>query len=592
MEKQKKREDIPQNLKWRLEDIIENTEEFEEIFKKCRAKTKNLEKYKNNLTSHTVIDCLKLEEEISRDLEKIYVFAHMKSDENTADNYYIEQAERVKMLAVEISAVGSFISPEIAKFPITILEAMISDEKYSDYNMYLKNIIRNKEHLLSTKEESILSNISFFSTGFKTIFQLFNNADIKFDDVEVETQNLPLTHGTYTLLLQNKNQTVRKKAFENMYKPYRDNTNTLAANYNGNVSKNVFYSRVRKFNSSLDAALHGEAIKPQVYENLINSVEKHTPTLHKYIALRKKILNLEENHMYDIYVPIVQEVDKSYSYNQAYEIVYESLKVLGDEYAATLLDAKLSRWIDVEETKNKRSGAYSWGVYGVHPYVLLNHNGTLNSVFTIAHEMGHAMHSHYANSNQPYSKAGYSIFVAEIASTVNEVLLVKYLLQTAEGDMRKYLLSYYLDMFRTTLFRQTMFAEFEKFAHNSVENGVPLSSNRLSDFYYKLNKKYYGESVIHDEMIRYEWSRIPHFYNAFYVYKYATGLTCSVNIANKILEGKNYQDKYLEFLKAGGSDYPLEILKKADIDLMSQKAYDIAMKDFTDTLDWLERMCK
>lgn len=590
MKQLKTRSEVSPERKWNLQRIIPDKETFENIYNKCLELIEEVKKYKGGLNADNAIDCLRTEEELSRNVEKLYVYSHMKSDENTADNTYIELSEKCRMLAVNASSASSFINPELAKFPVSVLRKMQSDKRYSDYDIYLNDIIRNKKHLLSVKEESLLSNIPSFSSGYKTVFQLFNNADIKFDKVIADGEEINLTHGTYSLLLQNRNQEVRKQAFENMYKPYKAFTNTLAANYGGCVSKNVFFSRARKFPSCLKQALFSENIKPKVYDNLINCVTEYTPVLHEYVKFRKKALKLEENHMYDMYVPIVGEIDEKYDYDKAYDIVVQALYPLGEGYVGILKKAKTENWIDVEETQNKRSGAYSWGVYGVHPYVLLNHNGTLSDVFTIAHEMGHAVHSYYSNTSQPYSKAGYEIFVAEIASTVNEVLLIKHLLKTARGNKRKYLLSYYLDMFRTTLFRQTMFAEFEKFAHDAVENGQPLSSTRLSDYYYELNKKYYGDGVIHDDYIRYEWSRIPHFYNSFYVYKYATGLTCAVNIARKILKKNDYYKTYIEFLKSGGSDYPLNLLKKAGVDLTGKKAYDIAMKEFSRTLEALKRM--
>lgn len=585
------RDKVCADRKWRLEDIITNEEVFEEIFKCCNAKIKDIKRFKGIINKENAYICLKEQDEVSLMIEKLYVYAHMKGDENTANNAFIELAERTRMLAVDASAESSFINPEFARFRTKVLKEMLEDERYYDYDMFLKQIIRNKKHLLSEKEELMLSNIGQFSSGYKNIFQVFDNSDLKFDDVEVDGKRTKLSHGVYSVLLQNPNQQVRKEAFEAVYKQYKMYTNTLAANYSGNVNKNVFYARTRNFSSSLNQALFGEAIAPKVYDNLIASVAEYTPILHKYVFLRRKLLGNNENHMYDMYVPIVKNINKTYDYDDAYTKVEEALKGLGEDYINVLKCAKGEGWIDIEETQNKRSGAYSWGVYGVHPYVLLNHQGTTHDMFTIAHEMGHAMHSYYSNSSQPYAKSGYEIFVAEIASTVNEVLLIKHLLKTAKGDMRKYLLAYYLDMFRTTLFRQTMFAEFERFAHESVEKGEPLSSDKLSEYYYELNKKYYGEGVIHDDFIRYEWSRIPHFYNAFYVYKYATGLTCAVNIAKNILSKKTgFVEKYIDFLKSGGSDYPLNILKKVDIDLTIKKAYNVAMNEFAKTLEQLERM--
>ncbi len=593
MNETKKRSNVRPEYIWRLEDIISDAGEFDKLFDFCKQKISKIPKFKGTLNKHTAIECLKADEQLSYGIEKLYVYSHMKCDENTADNKRIELSEKVRMLAVEASAATSFITPELAKLKTSELKEMMSSEAYKDYDFYLKNILRNKKHLLSDKEENLLSKIAMFGGGYKNIFQVFDNADLTFEDVEVDGKPVKMSHGVYSLLLQNPNQGVRKAAFDSLYKQYKAFTNTLAANYSGNVNKNVFYSRVRKFSSCLEQALFSEAVNPKVYENLISCVNEYTPVLHRYVALRKRVLGLEENHMYDMYVPIVKDIEKTYDYEQAYKIVLQALLPLGEKYAELLENAKTQGWIDVEETENKRSGAYSWGVYGVHPYVLLNHKGTTHDMFTIAHEMGHAIHSYFSNSSQPYAKAGYEIFVAEIASTVNEVLLIKHLLKTARGNTRKYLLSYFLDMFRTTLFRQTMFAQFEKFAHESVEKGQPLTSDNMSEYYYELNKKYYGDGVIHDDYIRYEWSRIPHFYNAFYVYKYATGLTCAINIAKGILSGKEgFVDKYMDFLKAGGSDYPLNILKKVGIDLSSKKAYDIAMREFSKTLEALERMCK
>ena len=344
---------------------------------------------------------------------------------------------------------------------------------------------------------------------------------------------------------------------------------------------------MRGYKSALQRALYVDDIDKKVYNNLIKAVKKSTPALHKYVKYRKKALGLKELHMYDMYVSIVKDVDREYEYEDAYAMVLEALKPLGEDYRKIMERAYNERWIDVEETKNKRSGAYSWGIYDAPPYVLLNHQKTLHDVFVIAHEMGHAMHTYHSNANQCYEKADYRIFVAEIASTVNEVLLLKHLLKTAEGEERKFLLSYYLDMFRTTLFRQTMFAEFEKYAHDEYEQGRPWTAENMSAKYYELNQAYYGKGVIHDKDIEIEWARIPHFYNAFYVYKYATGLTTAVNIVNKLLTEEGYLDKYLKFLSTGGSLYPLPTIEIADVDLKSMEPFDFAMSEFKKTLDEL-----
>jgi oligoendopeptidase F len=348
----------------------------------------------------------------------------------------------------------------------------------------------------------------------------------------------------------------------------------------GNVKATCFYAKTRKYKSSLDMALSGGNIPAKVYDNLIESVKKYTPVMHKYVELRKKALKLNKMHMYDMHVPIVKDIDKLIDYDKAYDIVIKGLAPLGEEYKEIIIKAKNSGWIDVEETKAKRSGAYSSSVYGTHPYVLLNHKGTTSDMFTIAHELGHAVHSYTSNNAQCYEKASYTIFVAEIASTVNEVLLIKHLLKDAVGQERIYLLSYYIDMIRTTLFRQTMFAEFERYSHEEFEKGESLSAEKLTRFYHNLNSEYYGKAVINDELIGYEWSRIPHFYNDFYVYKYATGITCAINIVNMILKDGSTVEKYKKFLSAGGSMDSLDIIKIMGIDLTKKAPFDVAMKEF------------
>ncbi|MDD7457077.1 MAG: oligoendopeptidase F family protein, partial [Clostridia bacterium] len=383
----------------------------------------------------------------------------------------------------------------------------------------------------------------------------------------------------------------RKKAFNSMFNAYKDMINTIATNYAGNVKKDWFYADVRGFKSSMEKATFYENVSPKVYKALVKNVSDNFDVMHDYVAYRKKALGLDVLNMYDMYVPIVEGADIKLTYEESVSLVKEALKPLGKEYADILNTAFSSGWIDVVENKGKKSGAYSWGAYGVHPYVLLNYQQTTHDVFTIAHELGHAIHSYYSSSNQPYEDAGYVIFVAEIASTVNEVLLIKHLLNTTtDKKIRKYLLSYYMDMFRTTVFRQTMFAEFELKAHEMVEKDIPLNAENLSKEYYKLNKRYYGKAVKHNSLIKYEWARIPHFYTAFYVYKYATGLISAVNIASRILEDEKNVEGYKNFLKAGCSMPPLDILKLAGVDLETSEPYEVAFKEFRDTLKELKEI--
>lgn len=582
------RESIDIAYKWKVEDIMRE-EDIPSFFEDIKAGFAEISSFKGKLNPENCIECFLVQSKISYKLEKLYVFVHLKSDEDKSVTQYTELLDRVTMLSVEFSTVCSFISPTVANFRKEELIKMRDSEKYSYFSMYIDSLIRNKKRLLSPKEEAILANVSSFSDEFDNIFGMFDNIDVNLSEIEVDGKKQKLSHGLFSVMLQNSNQEVRKKAYDAVYNGYISMINTIAANYSANVKQDYFWTRMRKYKSCLDKALSGKVIPVSVYNNLISVVKKYTPILHEYVALRKKALNLSEMYMYDMYVPIVKDRDKLTDYETAYKLVTDALKPLGEEYVKTLLEAKDNGWIDVFETKNKRSGAYSFGVYGTHPYVLLNHRGTTHDIFTIAHEMGHAMHSYYSNNAQCYEKAGYVIFVAEIASTVNEVLLIKHLLKTAVGEERKYLLSYYIDMIRTTLFRQTMFAEFEKFAHETIENNDALSAEKMTEYYGRLNKEYYGESVITDNNIAHEWARIPHFYRDFYVYQYATGITCAINIANMILNDSSAVGNYKKFLSAGGSKYPMDILNLVGLDLTKKEPFEVAMKEFSATLKELKK---
>ena len=581
------RNEVADNKKWDLSILFKTEEDFEKAFKEAEKDIPTILEYKGKLNKGNAIDCFRANSVLSRKIEKLYSYAHLQKDEDTSNQASQALAERASMLLTKYASTVSFIEPEICKLSTAVLKEMAESEVYEDYSCMLEGIIREKKHILSAKEEKIMSEISSFTGDFQNVFMMLDNADLKFNKVKVDNEEMELSHGMYSVFLQNQDQSVRKEAFDNYYKAYRNSINTIAATYSASVKKDCTLSALRGYKSALQRALYADDIDKKVYNNLIKSVKKSTPALHKYVKYRKKALGLKELHMYDMYVSIVKDVDREYEYEDAYAMVLEALKPLGEDYRKIMERAYNERWIDVEETKNKRSGAYSWGIYDAPPYVLLNHQKTLHDVFVIAHEMGHAMHTYYSNANQCYEKADYRIFVAEIASTVNEVLLLKHLLKTASGEDRKYLLSYYLDMFRTTLFRQTMFAEFEKYAHEEYEQGRPLTAENMSAKYYELNEAYYGKGVIHDKDIEIEWARIPHFYNAFYVYKYATGLTTAVNIVNKLLTEEGYIEKYLKFLSTGGSLYPLPTIEIADVDLKSMEPFDFAMSEFKKTLDEL-----
>lgn len=588
-----KRSEVKPEYRWKLEDIYPTDKDWEDEFSAVEAKVPEIASYRGKLSSRdTLLACLRLSDEISKAAEKLFVYARMRRDEDSAKGLYVGMSDRADTLLVKFNAAGSFITSELSALDEKTLRSFIADPDFSDYDYMLSEIIRSKAHILSEKEEKILALAGGALGMFQDVFMMIDNVDLPFPTVKVGDEEVKLTHGKYSLMLQNRDQSVRKTAFDAIYKAYGSLINTITANYTGNVKQDNFYAAVRGYDSPLEKALDVDNIPPAVYDNLIEAVGSNLSAVHDYVALRKKALALDELHMYDMYVPIVDSAEISVPYDEAFELVLKGLAPMGDEYLGLLKKARSEGWIDVEETENKRSGAYSWGAYTTHPYVLLNYTRTTHDVFTVAHELGHALHSYYSDSAQPYAKAGYAIFVAEVASTINEVLLLKHLIAGAKDpQIRKYLYSYYLDMFRTTLYRQTMFAEFELTAHKMEKSGEALTVDSLSEAYYALNKKYYGPAVVHDDMIRYEWARIPHFYNAFYVYKYATGLTSAVNIARNILEKPGFVDQYKKFLRAGGSMSPYEILKIAGVDLATKAPYEAAAEEFRTTLAALKKEC-
>ncbi|MDY5264586.1 MAG: oligoendopeptidase F [Eubacteriales bacterium] len=587
------RSEVEKKYQWNLADIFETTEKFNDEFEYLQKNINTLEKYKGKLgDSKVLLEAFNLESELSERLERVYVYAYLMRDQDTTDSVNNARATKTDILLTKFSTITSYILPELTSESDEYLEGLTSDENFAKYKVTLKEILRTKKHILSEKEERILSKAGAFTGDFEETFIMFDNADIKFKSyLDQDKNRVKLSHGLYSLALQSSSQNDRKKAFNSMFNAYKDMINTIATNYAGNVKKDWFYADVRGFKSSMEKATFYENVSPKVYKALVKNVSDNFDVMHDYVAYRKKALGLDVLNMYDMYVPIVEGADIKLTYEESVSLVKEALKPLGKEYADILNTAFSSGWIDVVENKGKKSGAYSWGAYGVHPYVLLNYQQTTHDVFTIAHELGHAIHSYYSSSNQPYEDAGYVIFVAEIASTVNEVLLIKHLLNTTtDKKIRKYLLSYYMDMFRTTVFRQTMFAEFELKAHEMVEKDIPLNAENLSKEYYKLNKRYYGKAVKHNSLIKYEWARIPHFYTAFYVYKYATGLISAVNIASRILEDEKNVEGYKNFLKAGCSMPPLDILKLAGVDLETSEPYEVAFKEFRDTLKELKEI--
>ena len=478
--KLKNRQDIPDAYKWRLEDIFPSDEAWEECFFATQERVPKISSFADRLADEDALfDCLTFATSVSHDISRLYQYARMRRDEDTRKTVYQGMSDRAEMLSVKYSTLAAFITPELVELPTERLKELAASKRFADYSVMLEEVIRNKNIILSKKEEKLLRETGLFAETADEVFSMFDNADVKFEPVKDEKGNtVEMSHGMYSLLLQSPDREVRKAAFESMFGAYRDHINMLAANYAGNVKKDWFYAKVRGFSSALDYSMYCENVPPTCYRKLLSTVDKGTKPLHKYVALRRRVLGGELN-MYDLHVPIVDEAKIAMPYEKAVETVKTALKVMGKEYSDILASAFRDGWVDVYENKGKRSGAYSWGCYGVHPFVLLNYTETTHDVFTIAHELGHSLHSYYSNANQPEPKAGYEIFVAEIASTVNEVLLLKHLLKTADGELRKYLLSYYLDMFRTTLFRQTMFSEFEVAAHEMVEKGEPVTAEGL-----------------------------------------------------------------------------------------------------------------
>lgn len=590
-----KRSEIPEKYKWDLGDIFATPADWEKAFDEISKEYPKLAAYQGKLADRdTLLEFFKKSDEIDLKLEQLFGYAHMDYDTDLQDSEKQSRYFRVYGLYTKYSEAMAFVSPEISALPDEQLQALIVDPDFSDYDVALKNLLNGKLHILSQAEEKLLAGVGAFSGQFQEVFNRLNNGDIKFDKIVVDGEEVQLGHGSYSMCLQHKDQAVRKLAFETYYKAFIEKINTIAGLYEGSVKTDCYFARAKNFGSAMERALFYEQVDKAVYDNLINCMHTSFEPLHRYIALRKELMGVETLNMYDLYVSIFEDADISCEYEEACELVMKGLAPLGEDYLAVVREAFNNRWIDVHETPTKRSGAYSSGVSGVHPYMLLNYQKTTHDIFTIAHEMGHSMHTYYSSKAQPFSKEGYRIFVAEVASTCNEVLLLKYLLATVtDVNVKKYLLQYYLDMLRTTMYRQAMFAEFEQISHALVESGQPLTADLMCAKYLELNKMYYGEAVNHNDEIKYEWARIPHFYRAFYVYKYATGIISAVCIAEKILkEGAPAVASYKKFLSLGGSMDPVSELKVAGVDLTSQEPFDIVAKSFQDTLTELEKLVK
>lgn len=585
------RDEIEEKYKWKLEDIYESDVLWEEELSKANEIVEQISKFQGTLSSsaQNLLDFFKESDNLDYYVDRVYVYANQRYHQDTTVSKYQGYAANAELLLVNASGATSFANPELLE---------ISDEKFESfyqekpellkYKRLIDEIKRTKDHVLDKKSEEILAKASEIAMGPDNIFHMFNDADIKFPKIKDENGNeVELSHGNFIHYMQSYDRRVREDAFKCLYSSYKAYGNTVSAIFTSNLKQENFYSQLRNYSSSRAMELDKSEIPESVYDNLIETVHKHLPALHKYLKDRKNTLNVDKLHMYDIYVPLVQGVEKEYSFEEAKEIVADALQPMGDEYVSILKEGMNSRWIDVYENRNKRSGAYSWGTYGTHPYVLLNYHGKLNDVFTLAHEMGHSMHTYFSNKNQPITYAGYKIFVAEVASTCNEALLMHYMLEkTDDVKIRKYLLNHQLEEFRTTLFRQTMFAEFEHIVHSKIQAGEALTMEKLNKIYHDLNVLYYGKDIVVDEEIDYEWMRIPHFYTPFYVYQYATGYSAATAFAKIILEGKEEAaNRYIkEFLCGGSSKSPIELLKAAGVDMSSSEPVDKALESFEEYL--------
>ena len=593
------REEADARYKWAIEDLYKDDEDWKRDYELLKSRIPELTKFRGRLgeSAEVLLSMQKLSDELNQLLEKIYVYANQRLHENTDNSTYQNLASQAQGLLVELSESLSFVEPELMELPDGIIETFLDEnEELLVYRQYFENIIRQKKHVLPTEQEQLLAAMGEVAESPKDIFSMFNNADIRFPEITGEDGHpVQVTHGRYMSLMQSRNRQVRKDAFEAMYGVYGDWRNTLAAMYRANVKQEAFLAKAHKYTSDLEAALDGSHIPVKVYEQLIEAVHESMPLMYRYMKLRKKLLGVEELHMYDLYVPVIEQDHSEIPFEQAKKTVLEGLAPMGEEYLHLLREGFDHGWIDVYENQGKRTGAYSWGAYGTHPYVLLNYQGTLHDVFTLAHEMGHALHSWYSDEHQPYIYAGYRIFVAEVASTCNEALLIHYLMEQSKkaGDRKKtmYLMNYFLEQFRTTLFRQTMFAEFEKITHGLQEQGETLTADRLCEIYYDLNKLYFGEEICVDQEIAMEWARIPHFYTPFYVYQYATGFSAAIALSKQILEqGAPAVEQYKKFLKGGSSMYPLELLKMAGVDMEQKAPVQDALAVFAQYLDEMERL--
>ena len=591
MEKQKTRSEIEEKYKWDLTTIYKSDELWYKDLEKVSKEVEKISDFRGNIvnSSSNLLKYLKFDEDLERKLYKLYYYASLKHDEDTTNPIYQEMIGKIDDVIKKSSELSAFVSPEMFSINYEKVKEYINEEKgLEEYKFTLENFYRFEKYKLNETEERILSSLSNVLGISQEVYKSLTNSDLKFGFIKDENgKEVEFTNSNYSRFIHSSDRNVRKQAFNLMHETYGDYKNTISNTFKGNVDYLTEMAKIKKFNNSLEASLFSDNIDTSVYNNLIDTINKNLNTIYKYFDLKKEVLKLDEIHLYDIYVELVKDLDKEYSFEEAKDLVFKALSPLGENYLKDLQKAFDERWIDIYNNKGKRSGAYSSGFYDTNPFVLLNYEGKLKDVSTLAHELGHSMHTYYSCRNNPYTDSDYKIFVAEVASTVNELLLCMYLIKNSKDDKEKmFVLNELMELFKGTIYRQVMFAEFERDMHALKEKGEILTNELLSNEYYKLNEKYFGPNVVVDDLIKYEWERIPHFYYNFYVYKYAIGLSSACHIVNNILEGKeNALENYLSFLKTGGSDYPANELKIAGVDVTKPEVVESAIKMFDNVID-------
>ena len=592
---QKTRDEIETKYTWDLTLIYKTDAYFEKDYERVSKEINDITRYKGILvkSASNLLGYLKLSNELERKLYKLYYYANLKNDQDTTNTKYQAMLGKVKNLLTKFEELDAYAQPELMSIDYSIIEKYYEEEKeLKEYEFVLSNLFRFKKHILSKEVEEVLSSLSNSLNNSSETYELLTDSDMKFGKIlDENNEEVELTESNYSVFLHSKDRRVRKEVFNKILTTYGEYKNTISSTFAGNVDTLTTLAKLKKYDSSLEAALFSDNVDKEVYNNLIKTVKDNLNVLYKYFKLKKDFLKLDEFHLYDQYVDLVEENTKQYTFLEAKDLVIEALSVLGEDYIKNLNKAFDERWIDVYNNKGKRGGAYSSGFYDTKPYVLLNYEGTINDVSTLAHELGHSMHTYYSCLNNPYQYSSYKIFVAEVASTVNELLLNFHLLNKGSKEDKKYILSNLMNLFKATIYRQTMFAEFERDMHNLKEQGGVLTNEVLCDNYYKLNLDYFGPDVVVDDEIKYEWERIPHFYYNFYVYKYAIGLSCACYIVDNILNKKdNALENYLKFLSSGGSDYPINELKIAGIDVTKKDVIESAIKMFDNFIEQFKEL--